>query len=760
MSVIPPTPAQPSRLKKLFAPPVFADEEKTRIASLANAFLWTELVVMVLATLIISPLLPQPIIMIVTGIVICLPLIVALILVRRGSVRAASIIIVAPLWLILVVLGIYSGGIINGGFAALILTILIAGLLLGSKSAVIVAGLSMIGATIAYALEMTGQLPPPLGPISPVNYWVTHLVNYVIAGLLIYLAVRNLATALQRARRNEQALAQSNDELQIVRESLEQRVLQRTAQLEASAAVGQAIAAILDVDQLLREVVNLITTRFGFYYAAVFTLGPTGRFAVLREATGEAGRLLKERGHQLEVGGQSMVGAALSQRKSQIALDVDVEATHFANVLLPETRAEIALPLVVGERLLGALDVQSTQDAAFDTANAVVLQSMADQIAVALNNAEQFKQTEQQAQQQSYLNQFSRNLFAASTAEDLYRALATDLSNLVPHDYLSLTMAQSGSTTLREYPLQAATDRVLAEGPVWSMTNTLSGRACTTHQPAVSAQLAQDSTLNDAAQWELAGFQSALSLPLIVGERVLGTLNFASRQPGAFSPAGSTLLEQLAGQVAAALENQRLAQAQQTSLREMETLTRQLTGQAWAKRRQRQATESVQYARSGLDADRHASTPEMEAAMEQRAPVARSEPGGPDKPSLYQAAMAVPIVLRGEVLGALQVGEKGSTREWTKDDLTFMQAVADQVALALDNARLIEETERRAERERVVADISSRMFASNNLETIVQIAGEELGHILQVKQTTVKIRSELTEAAAQPGNGQILDQYV
>jgi GAF domain-containing protein len=293
------------------------------------------------------------------------------------------------------------------------------------------------------------------------------------------------------------------------------------------------------------------------------------------------------------------------------------------------------------------------------------------------------------------------------------------------------------------------------------MTNTLSGRACTTHQPAVSTQLAQDSTLSDAAQWELAGFQSALSLPLIVGERVLGTLNFASRQPGAFSPAGSTQLEQLAGQVAAALENQRLAQAQQTSLREMETLTRQLTGQAWAKRRrQRQATESVQYVRSGLDADRHASTPEMEAAMEQRAPVARSERGGLDKSSLYQAVMAVPIVLRGEVLGALQVGERGSTREWTKDDLTFMQAVADQVALALDNARLIEETERRAERERVVADISSRMFASNDLETIVQIAGEELGHILQVKQTTVKIRSELTEAAAQPGNDQILDQYV
>ena len=75
-----------------------------------------------------------------------------------------------------------------------------------------------------------------------------------------------------------------------------------------------------------------------------------------------------------------------------------------------------------------------------------------------------------------------------------------------------------------------------------------------------------------------------------------------------------------------------------------------------------------------------------------------------------------------------------------------MQAVADQVALALDNARLIEEAERRAERERLVADISGRMFAANDLETIVQIASEELGRVLQVKQTTVKVRSELAAA--------------
>ncbi len=564
--------------------------------------------------------------------------------------------------------------------------------------------------------------------------------------IIIFSVVRNLAERDRLA-----VLNQANDELRSLRHSLEERVKERTAQLQASAEVGQAAAAILDQSQLLRQVVNLITERFGFYYAAVFTLNDTGIAAVLREASGEAGRMLKERAHQLALNEKSMVGYAITQRKPRIALDVGADPVRFANPLLPETRSEIALPLIAGNRVLGALDVQSDQAAAFDEADAAVLQSMANQIAVALNNAEQFKQTEQQARLQTSLNQFSRSLFAASKVEDLYQVLATALDSIVPHDYLSLAFAQSGGAILHEYTLHPETDPVLVEGPLWSMTNTLCGRAYTTRQPVVSALLAQDVALDDATHLEQAGFQSALLLPLVIGERVLGTLNFASRGTAAFSLSDSAHLEQLAGQVAVALENHRLAQAQQTSLREMEALTRQLTGQAWAKRRQRQAVESVQYVRSGITEDLPASTPEIEAVIEGGMPIIRSRPDGLDNPSPYQAALAVPIVLRGEVLGALQVGETRQAREWTKEDLTLMQAVANQVALALDNARLIEETERRAERERLVADISSRMFAANDLETIVQIAGEELSHILQVKSTTVQVGMGTAQADRSSG---------
>jgi GAF domain-containing protein len=571
--------------------------------------------------------------------------------------------------------------------------------------------------------------------------------------LIVFSVVRNSTERDRLAVLNE-----ANTELRDLRDTLEDRVAARTEQLRASAEVGQAAAATLDPAQLLRRVANLITDRFDFYYAAVFMLNDTGTAAVLREATGEAGRILKERAHQLELDKPSMVSYAIAQRKARIALDVGADSVRFANPLLPDTRSEIALPLIAGNRVLGALDVQSTKEAAFDEASAVTLQAMADQIAVALNNAEQFKQTELQAKRQSDINQFSRGLFAAATTADLYRVLATTLPNIIPHDYLSLTLAQGA--TLREYRAQVGGEQAVTEGAVYAPQTTLCGRAFTTRQPAVSHNLAAEGKLDDAVQLTKLGYQSALSLPLNLGDRILGTLNFASRRAGAFSLERTGWFEQLAGQIGVALETQRLAEAQRASLREMEVMTRQLSGQAWARRRQRQAAEAVHYARSGVTAELPPSTPELDAAIAHHAPLARSAPDGAQQRSPYQAALAVPIVLRGEVLGGLQVGEATQAREWTEDDLSFMQAVADQVALALDNARLIEETQQRAERERLVADISSRMFAANDLETIAQIAGEELGRILKVRQTTVTIHSEAPALTLQPESGPSVNPHV
>ena len=159
--------------------------------------------------------------------------------------------------------------------------------------------------------------------------------------------------------------------------------------------MGRAASSVLDPDELINQVANLITDQFDYYYTALFLVDPTGRWAELKSATGEAGRVLKENKHRLEVGGKSMVGTAISTRSPRVALDVGAEPTRFENPLLPYTRSEIALPLLVGERVLGALDVQSTREGAFGPQEIETLQGMANQISIALENASLFQQVQQ-----------------------------------------------------------------------------------------------------------------------------------------------------------------------------------------------------------------------------------------------------------------------------------------------------------------------------------------------------------------------------
>lgn len=184
--------------------------------------------------------------------------------------------------------------------------------------------------------------------------------------------------------------------------SLERRVAERTldletrsAQLQAAAEVGRAVATIRNLDELLPLVTRLISERFGFYHVGIFLLDENKEFAVLRAANSEGGRRMLERGHRLRVGQQGIVGYVTQQRKPRIALNVGEDAAFFNNPDLPDTQSEMALPLIVGDELLGALDVQSTQVSAFSTQDVQTLSVLADQVAIAINQARLLRQTEQ-----------------------------------------------------------------------------------------------------------------------------------------------------------------------------------------------------------------------------------------------------------------------------------------------------------------------------------------------------------------------------
>ncbi|MBI4772509.1 MAG: GAF domain-containing protein [Chloroflexi bacterium] len=183
-------------------------------------------------------------------------------------------------------------------------------------------------------------------------------------------------------------------QLQQTLAGLEQRVAERTAQLQAAADIGRATTSVRDLDELLRLALQLIRERFGFYHASIFLMDKAGEFAALRESTGEVGAQLKARGHRLGVGSHSLIGWVTQNLKPRVALDTAEDPYHFKNPLLPETRSELAIPLLIGDRLLGALDVQSTALNAFSESDVQVLQTLADQLSVAIQNAELFQSTQ------------------------------------------------------------------------------------------------------------------------------------------------------------------------------------------------------------------------------------------------------------------------------------------------------------------------------------------------------------------------------
>ena len=199
-------------------------------------------------------------------------------------------------------------------------------------------------------------------------------------------------------------------QLEALQNTQEQQVVERTKQLTASNEVGRVAASSLDPDELLERVIRLFPEQFGYYYAAIYLLDSTEKWAELKEASGDEGQVLKRNHHRLEVDGKSMVGNAIRERAPRIAQIALQEKNRFENHLLPYTRSEIALPLIVGNRVLGALNVQSTKEADFGPQVIETMQNMTAQMSIALENARLYQAAqkvikEMRAIQQQYLQE-------------------------------------------------------------------------------------------------------------------------------------------------------------------------------------------------------------------------------------------------------------------------------------------------------------------------------------------------------------------
>jgi len=182
-------------------------------------------------------------------------------------------------------------------------------------------------------------------------------------------------------------------QLQGLIDGLEQRVSDRTqalerrsTQIQTAAEIGNAAASIHDLNTLLNQTAQLISLRFGFYHTGIFLLDAKEEYAVLYAANSEGGQRMLARGHKLQVGHTSIVGKVSQSGQPRIALDVGQDAVFFDNPDLPDTRSEMALPIVVSSKTIGVLDVQSTNEAAFTQEDATILRIVADLLAAAIEN--------------------------------------------------------------------------------------------------------------------------------------------------------------------------------------------------------------------------------------------------------------------------------------------------------------------------------------------------------------------------------------
>lgn len=388
---------------------------------------------------------------------------------------------------------------------------------------------------------------------------------------------------------NAEALVLSNDEFGLLgnafnvmamrlREtigSLEERVAERTAELEQASAlsekqagelktvseVARAISTEVDFEKLLALITSVVSLEFGFYHVGVFLIDHVNKKAVLRSANSPGGKRMVERGHALTIGQVGIVGNVAASASPRIALDVGEDATFFNNPDLPETRSEMALPLRLRGQVIGVLDVQSREQNAFTPADVETLTILADQIAIAIENA---------------------------------RLLAESKQALVESQML-----------YGEYI-----------GHAWDRKTS----------------------------WKAAGYHYV---------------------PGA----GRTLEEPV----------------------------------NWDE------------AQSALHSGRVTISEREDSTL----------------------AIAVPIRLQNQVIGILDIRSSEASREWSEDEVAMLEAIADRLALALENARLFEETSGRASREHAVAEITSRIRETNDPQVMIRTAIEELQRVLKVSRVEI-----------------------
>ncbi len=285
-----------------------------------------------------------------------------------------------------------------------VLTAIILGIRAGI-GAVILSLITLFGSVFLMNQQLIRSPEPALTPQTAglVDWMATGSVWLVIAGVVMVtstMLIQGLTSSLEKERSLSKLLELDREHKERRTRELDRRLIQ----IRTAAEVSRSLSGLMDLDTLLQQVADLMQSRFGLYYVGVYLQDERGENALLRAGTGEAGKGMMDAGYRLPIGGDSLVGWAISNRKPRIAADLGREQARDNNPLLPRTRSEMVLPIIRGDSVLGALSVQSEFPDAFDQDDVIVMQGIADSVATSIQNVRLFDESTINLQEIQALN--------------------------------------------------------------------------------------------------------------------------------------------------------------------------------------------------------------------------------------------------------------------------------------------------------------------------------------------------------------------
>jgi GAF domain-containing protein len=647
--------------------------------------------------------------------------------------------------------------------SAYVLPIGIAGLLFGPRAGfgvcIAVTGLVVLRAVMGTALQ-------PGLTLDPLQIALSLLALYFLA-VIDWRSARNLLQALGVAQHSVKEARALGDQLEEYASQLEEsqnQLARRARYLEAAAQIAAAAVATHDPQQLLEPTAQLISQRFGFCHTSIFLVDDRHEWAVLRAASSAGGQRMLTDGYRLPLGQDNLVGYVAARGISQTVFDVKLDPGYADNPDLRDTRSMAALPLRARGTIIGVLEVHSTEPAAFNEEDVGVLQTLADQIAMAISNAQYHQESEETlaALQRAY-GQISREAWLRLLREQPHLGFRRDRLGVAP---LAASSAPTTTTPNTGTDLDPEKyDGRPEEAPL-------------------------DSRPEGAPQDEV-----VLIRPVQVRDQVVGVIN--ARKPpeaGRWTSEETSLLEALIGQLEVAFEDARLYRASQRHAH-FERLTRQITAKVHANpeipviaqtsitelvealsstrgfiQLDVEALDSTAYpadstgeahrtnehdpTTSGPDARRRSQIlcyehslsgvvynerqplPEIDEVLNQGATTVTS--GEDDR----VATLITPIRLRDRVIGVLGLQDTHIQRSWSEDEIALVEATADQAAQALEVAHLLDKTQRLARREQLVTEITGKIRSARDIDGILRTAVQEMQRALGVSHGLIRLGTE------------------